>query len=237
MPTLQRELCGMVWTPLIYEHYITGSLFPIYIYFDDEPILYLWGRKGQLSQPFFRNRVIITRFQSLETIWTPGSNPVSPDILSWNSTVEENQKNQLQNKKIPRDIKFYNERDSSVIYRIQHDKYLEDTCNDFHAIHCQQGANNKGLRLHNEGENFTSISLSNEFLTTTIQSATNCFRIGRRINLFRRLCLRSAQPLSSVENSDPTYSFIKSVNTNDANAHRTNSLIMLMQSPMTTKTT
>ena len=32
-----------------YEHYIIGSPFPIYLYCDHKPILYLWGRKGQLS--------------------------------------------------------------------------------------------------------------------------------------------------------------------------------------------
>ena len=69
--------------------------------------------------------------------------------------------------------------------------------------------------MHNDGENFTMISLSNEFPTTTIQSATDCFRLSRAINQFRRLCLPSTQSLSSVENSEPTYSAIISLNTNE----------------------
>ena len=87
-------------------------------------------------------------------------------------------------------------------------------CNDFDPIHCQQGNNNKVLRLHNDGENFTLNSLSNEFPATTIQSATDCFRLGKTINQFRRLCLPSTQSLSSVEDSEPTYSSINSLNTN-----------------------
>ena len=68
--------------------------------------------------------------------------------------------------------------------------------------------------MHNDGENFTLNSLSNEFPSTTIQSATDCFRLGKTINQFRRLCLPSTQPLSSAEGSDPTYSSIDSLNIN-----------------------
>ena len=102
-----------------------------------------------------------------------------------------------------------------VTYRIQHDDNPSDTCNDFYPIHCQQGNDNKVLRLHNDGENLTLNSLSNEFPSTTIQSATDCFRLGKTINQFRRLCLPSTQSFSSAEGSDPTYSSIDSLNTNE----------------------
>ena len=69
--------------------------------------------------------------------------------------------------------------------------------------------------MHNNGENFTLNSLSNEFPSTTIQSATDCFRLGKTINQIRRLCLPSTQSLSSAEGSDPTYSSIDSLNTNE----------------------
>ena len=69
--------------------------------------------------------------------------------------------------------------------------------------------------MHNYGENFTLNSLSNEFPTATIQSANDCFRLGRTINHFRRLCLPSTQSLSSVEDSEPTYSSINLLNTNE----------------------
>ena len=58
-------------------------------------------------------------------------------------------------------------------------------------------------------------SLSNEFPTTTIKSATDFFRLGRTTNQFRRLCLPSTQPVSWVEDSEPTYSLINSLNTNE----------------------
>ena len=127
--------------------------------------------------------------------------------------MEEYQKHQLKHKKIPRDIEFYDEPGSSITYRIQH-----DTCNDFYPIHCQQGNDNKVLRLHNYGENFTLNSLNNEFPSTTIQSATDCFRLGKTIKQFRRLCLPSLQSWSSADGSDPTYSSIDSFNTNGTDA-------------------
>ena len=215
MSTLYRELCGIVSVLQTYEHYIIGSLFPIFLYSDHKPILYLSGRKRQLSHRFFRYQLIITKFQNIEVIWTPGSNLAFPVILSRNVTVEEYHKPQLQHKKIPRNIEFYDEHGSPVTYRIQHDDNPNGTCNDYYPIHCQQGNDNKVLRLHNDGENFTLISLSNEFPTTTIKSATNCFRLGRTINQFRRLRLPSTQSLSSVEQYEPTYSSINSLNTKE----------------------
>ena len=215
MSTLQRELCGKVSALQTYEHYINGCPFPIYLYCDHKLILYLWGRRGQLSHRFFRYQVIITKFQNLKIIWTPGSNLAFPDILSRNVTVEEYQKRQLQHKKIPREIEFCDENGCPITYRIQRDDNPNDTCNDFYPIHCQQGDNIKVLRLHNDGEIFKLNSLSNEFPSTTIQSATDFFRLGKTINQFRRLCLPSTQTLSSAESSDPTYSSIDSLNTNE----------------------
>ena len=212
MSTLHRELCGIVSALQSYGHYIIGSPFPIYLFCDHIPILYLWRPKGQLSHRFFRYQVIITKFQNLRIVWTPGSNLVFPDILSQNETVEEYQRHQLKHKKMPRDTEFYDEHGSPVTYRIQHDDNPSDTCNDFYPIHCQQGNDNKVLRLHNDGENFKLNSLSNEFPSTTIHSATDCFRQGKTINQFRRLCLPSTQSLSSAEGSDPTYSSIDSLN-------------------------
>ena len=136
-------------------------------------------------------------------------------MLSRNVTVDEYQKHQLQQKKIPRDVEFYDEHGSPVTYRIQHDDNPNDTCNDFYLIHCQQGNNNRVLQLHNDGDNFALNSLSNEFPTTTIQPATDCFRLGETINQFQRLCLPSMQSLSLVEDSEPTYSSINSLSTDE----------------------
>ena len=99
MSTLYRETCGIVSALQTYGHYIIKPPFPIYLYYDQKPILNLWGRKGQLPHRFLRQVKIITKIQNLKTVWTPGSNLAFPDMLSPNVTVEEYQKHQLQHKK------------------------------------------------------------------------------------------------------------------------------------------
>ena len=136
---------------------------------------------------------------------------ILPDILSQNLTVEEYQKHQLPHKKTPRNVEIYDEHGSPVTYRSQHVDNPNDTSSDFYTIHCQQGNDKKLLRFYNDGENFTLNSLSNEFSSTAIQSATNCFRPGKTMNHLRRLCLTIMQSMSSVEGSEATYSSIISL--------------------------
>ena len=121
MSTLHRELCGIKSALQTYEHYIIGSPFPIYLYCDHKPILYLWGRKGQLCHRFFKNQDIITKFHNHKIIWTPGSNLALPDILSRNVTLSEANKLQLQHKEIPHDISFYDQDGHKVHYTIKHE--------------------------------------------------------------------------------------------------------------------
>ena len=211
MSTLHRELCGIVSALQTYEHYIIGSPFPIYLYCDHKPILHLWGRKGQLSHRFFRYQVIITKFQNLKIIWTPGSNLAFPDILSRNVTLDGYHKHQLQHKKIPRDIDFFDENGNPVFYKIQHEDNPHDTCNDFYPIHRQQGNDEKILRLQNDGESYTLNSISNDFPTLSAQSAADCFRMGKTINLFHRLCYPLSYSPISHDNYDATYSSISSL--------------------------
>ena len=209
MSTLHRELCGIVSALQIFEHYNIGSLFPIYLYCDHKPILYLWGRKGQLSHRFFRYQVIITEFQNLRTIWTPGSNLAFPDIFSRSVTIDEYQHHQLQHKKLPRDIQFFDEHGQQITYKINHDDTAAETCNTFYPIHFQQGKDQKIVRFHSDGENFSLNSINTDFATPSVQLAADCFRMGRTINQFRRLC-RPGSPvsLSTSEISSGTYSSV-----------------------------
>ena len=68
--------------------------------------------------------------------------------------------------------------------------------------------------MHNDGENFSLNSISTEFSTSSVQPAADCFRMGRTINQFRRLC-RPGSPvsLSSSESSSGTYSSISVIET------------------------
>ena len=143
MSNLHRELCGIVSAVQTYEHYIIRSPFFFYLYCTHKPILSLWGRKRQLSHRFFRYHVIITKFQNLRIIWTPGSNLAFPDILSRNITIEEYHMHQLQHKRIPRDIELLDEKGTPVSYQIQHEDNPNNTCNDFYPIRYKRGDEEK----------------------------------------------------------------------------------------------
>ena len=150
----------------------------------------------------------------MNVIWTPGSNLAFPDKLSRNVTVDEYQHHQLQHKKLPRDIQFFDEHGEKIMYKINHDDTAAETCNDFYPIHCQQGKDQKIIRLHNDGGNFSLNSISTDFATSSVQLAADCFRMGRAINQFRRLC-RPGSPLSlsPSESSSGTYSSISVIET------------------------
>ena len=76
----------------------------------------------------------MTKPQNLKIIGTPGSNLAFSDLPIQNVTVDECQKDQLQHKTIRRDIEFHGEHGAPLTYRIQHDDYANDTCNDFYPI-------------------------------------------------------------------------------------------------------
>ena len=145
MSLLHRELCGIVSAFQTYEHYIIGSPFPICLFCDRKPILYLWGCKGQLSHRLFIYQVIVRKFQNLKIIWTPRSNHSFPDFLSRNVTLEGYQTHQLQHEKLPRDIVFFDENGSSVIYKTQFEDNSYDTCNEFYPKHRQPAFDEKPL--------------------------------------------------------------------------------------------
>ena len=94
----------------------------------------------------------------------------------------------------------------SSIYRIQHDDDSKDNCKDLFVIHCQEENDRKFLRLHGDDDFLMLRSLSNEFPISTLQSAADCFRMGSTISQFPQLCELLTPPMSSVEDSEATYS-------------------------------
>ena len=104
MSPQHRELFGKISALQTYEFYVIGSPFPIYQYCDHRPILFLWSRRGQMSQLFFNYQVVITKFQNLQIIYTEGKNIAFPDIL--NISKADAKLYQLEHKLIPKQIKF-----------------------------------------------------------------------------------------------------------------------------------
>ena len=210
MSTLHRELCGIVSALQTYEHYIIGSPFPIYLYCDHKPILYLWGRKGQLSHRFFKYQVIITKFHNLKIIWTPGSNLALPDILSRNVTLSDINKLQLQHKEIPKEISFYDEKGDQMHYTIKHEDSQDISCNDFFPIICQHGNDRQILHLKNDGdEQYIEDYIEDNEVLATMQDMTDCFKLGKTINQYERLCSDVCPYFTNYTIEEETYSEIE----------------------------
>ena len=131
--------------------------------------------------------------------------------------MEDYQNYQLQQKEIPRDIEFYDEHGSLVIYRIQDNDDPNGTSTDFYPVRCQQRNNTKLLGLHTDVGNLTFNSFSSKFPITMIQSAADCFRESRTINQFWHLCLPKTPPLRSTEGFAPICSSISYLNTDEDN--------------------
>ena len=165
------------------------------------------GTQRTIISPFLSISGITTKFQNLKIIGTPGSNLVFPDILSQNVTIRDYQQYQLQHKKLPQDILFLDEHGQQITHKINHDDTSAESCNDFYPIYCQQGKDQKILRLQNDCGNFSLNSISADFSNSSVQLVADCFRMGWTINQFRRLC-RPGSPvsLSSAESSTVTYS-------------------------------
>ena len=147
----------------------------------------------------------------MQIIWTPGSNLAFPDTLSRNITIEEYQKHQLQHKRIPGDIEFYDDYGIQVTYQIQHEDNPNDTCNDFYPKKYKRGNEEKILRLQNDGDDFTVSSMFDELPIISVQQASDCFRMGKFINQFRQKCGSATQSNASVNSSNAEYSSIDSL--------------------------
>ena len=125
---------------------------------------------------------------------------------------------QLQHKRNPRDIEFFDEHGTPVTYQIQHADNPNDTCNDFYPIKYKRGNVEKILRLGNDGEDFTVSSMLDKFPLTSTQHDSDCFRMGRFINQFRRICGPETQSNASVNTSNIAYSSINSLSPSEDNA-------------------
>ena len=210
MSTLHRKLCGIVSALQTYEHYVIGSHFPIYLYCDHKPILYLWGRKGQLSHRFFKYHVIITKFHNLKVIWTPGSNLAFPDILSRNLTLSEANKLQLQHKEIQHDISFYDQDGLKVHYTIKHEAEQNAFYIDLYPIICQLGKTRKALRLKNDGNvHHVEDYLEDNEVLATMQDMTDSFKLGKTINQYKQLCCSNSPASCTSSLHERDYSDIE----------------------------
>ena len=117
----------------------------------------------------------------------------------------------MQHKRIPRDIEFFNEKGTPVSYQIHHEDNPHDTCNDFYPIRYKRGNKEKIIRLQNDGKDFIVSTLLDEFPISSIQQASDCFRMGLFLNQFRQIGGPKAQSNLPVSTPNTDYSSVDSL--------------------------
>ena len=154
LPTLDRELLGIVHALQINEFLIIGSPRPIHVFTDHKPLLDCFTKKGYLNPRFYRAQMQLTKFSKLKIIHTPGKNLSVADMLSRSFTKAELQINQLKHKKLPPQIDSARLQDSAlkpVHYLIKHEEVLPHQKHDSHPILAGYGTDQFSIRIKDKG--------------------------------------------------------------------------------------
>ena len=211
-PKIRKEQANTYIDETIMQSQTRGEMFTIINEYHTLPRKA--GLKAAPDKTFFflkKKKVLGTRYLTRREWTNSRARGCLEKLFSRNISIEENQKHQLQHKRISRDIELYDGNGTPVTYQIQHDDNPNDSCNDFYPIKYQRGSKGKILRLQKDGEDFTVSSRLVDISITSIQQASDCFQMGRFINQFKRICGPQTQSNASVNNSNTEYSLINSL--------------------------
>ena len=106
LSTYDREFCSITFALSQYEFIIIGSKFPITIFTDHNPILFLFTRKGNLTPRQYKAQMLITKFSNLQIIHTAGTNLTVANMLSRDFSTINTKICQLLHKTLPPHIDF-----------------------------------------------------------------------------------------------------------------------------------
>ena len=124
MSTLHGKFCGIMCALQTYEHSIIGYPHPMKIFCDNKTLLYIWARKGTLSHRFFHYQVLLTHFNVLQLMRTPGKVSTFPNLPPRNVSLKDLNGHQLAQKEIPKGIRFLKQRGREVQYQIDHNSSI-----------------------------------------------------------------------------------------------------------------
>ena len=123
-----RELCAVIFALQVYEFLIIGSEFPITLFTDHNPLLFLFTRKGNLTPRQYKAQMILTKFTHLKIIHTAGKNLSVADMLSRDFSNLTNSQCQIQHKTLPPQIEFAQMKKNNIInpvhYLVKHEEIL-----------------------------------------------------------------------------------------------------------------
>ena len=95
LSTYDRELCAITFALSQYDLIVIGSEFPITIFTDHKPILFLFNRKGNLTPRQYKAHMLLTKFSKLQIIHRAGTNLTVADMLSRDFSTFNNKTCQL----------------------------------------------------------------------------------------------------------------------------------------------
>ena len=101
LSTYDRELCAITFALSHYEFIVIDSKFQISIFTDQNPILFLFTRKGNLTPKQNKAQMLLTKVSNLQFINTTGTNLTVADMLSREFSPINNKTCQLQHKTLP----------------------------------------------------------------------------------------------------------------------------------------
>ena len=179
LSTYDRELCAVIFALQTYEHYIIGSKFPITLFTDHNPILYLFTRKGNLTPRQYRAQMLLTKFSNLRIVHTAGTNLPVADMLSRDFSSINSASSQLKHKTLPPHIQFAqinpNNTLEEIHYLVQHEEVLPTQKNDSHPILVDNGTQQYTIRIHDSGNNVTTNPLTS-FSFKNLNTFNNKYR-------------------------------------------------------------
>ena len=90
LSTYDRELCAITFALSQYECIVICTKFPITISTDHNPIFFLFYPKGNLTPRQCKAQMLLTKFSNIQTIHTAGTNFTVADMLSRDSSTNNN---------------------------------------------------------------------------------------------------------------------------------------------------
>ena len=179
LSTYDRELCAITFALAQYEFIIIGSKFPITIFTDHNPILFLFTRKGNLTPRQYKAQMLLTKFSNLQIIHTAGTNLTVTDMLSRDFSTINNKTCQLQHKTLPPHIDFLQLKNDNILkpihYLIKHEDVLPTQKNDSHLILADYGDDQFTLRIQDKG-NIVKYTPLDSFSFQSVSSFLNKYK-------------------------------------------------------------
>ena len=126
LSTYDKKLCAITFALSQYEFMVFGSKFPITIFTDHNPMLFLFTRKRNITPRQYKAQKLLTKFCNLQTFHTVGTNLTVADMLSRDFSTTT--KCQLQYKSLPPLIDFLQLRNYNTFkpihYLVKHEDVL-----------------------------------------------------------------------------------------------------------------